>query len=162
VVVSSEFRISDQDRERAARELREHYAAGRLDDDELNERLEAVYAARTERELAETRAELPPLPATLEEQRAELVERRRHLARRVVQQGVGGLGAFVVCTVIWLAAGANGSFWPIWVALLAVVPIVRNGWRLYGPAPELDRVERELARQDRGARRRHRHRGHRL
>ena len=155
--VSSELRVSDQDRDQAARELREHYAAGRLDDDELNARLHAVYAARTDRELAATRAELPPLPATLEDERAELIERRRHLARRVVQQGVGGLGAFVVCTVIWLAAGANGSFWPIWVALLAGVPIVRNAWRLYGPAPELDRVERELARREHGAHRRRRH-----
>src|SRR5204863_6418162 len=53
-------------------------------------------------------------------------------------------GAFLVCTAIWLTSGANGQFWPIWVALVAVIPLVRNGWRLYGPAPELDRVEEEL------------------
>jgi hypothetical protein len=39
---------------------------------------------------------------------------------------------------------------------VAVIPLVRNGWRLYGPAPELDEVERDLAR--RRARERH-HRG---
>jgi hypothetical protein len=43
-----------------------------------------------------------------------------------------------------LVDGASGQFWPIWVALVALIPLVRNGWRLYGPAPEFDRVEREL------------------
>jgi hypothetical protein len=31
---------------------------------------------------------------------------------------------------------------------VAAIPLVRNGWRLYGPAPELDRVEQELARRE--------------
>jgi hypothetical protein len=34
---------------------------------------------------------------------------------------------------------------------VVLIPLLRNSWRLYGPAPELDRVERELeqkARQD--------------
>jgi len=37
------------------------------------------------------------------------------------------------------------------VLLVVLIPLLRNSWRLYGPAPELDRVERELeqkARQD--------------
>jgi hypothetical protein len=49
-------------------------------------------------------------------------------------------------------------FWPIWVALIGVVPLLRNGWRLYGPAPQLDRVERELERRERHAARRGRRR----
>jgi hypothetical protein len=35
------------------------------------------------------------------------------------------------------------------VALITLIPLLRNGWRLYGPAPELDRVERELDRRSR-------------
>jgi hypothetical protein len=35
---SSEFRASDQQRERAALELREHFAAGRITQDELESR----------------------------------------------------------------------------------------------------------------------------
>ena len=63
---------------------------------------------------------------------------------------------FLVCTVIWLVSGAQGQFWPIWAALVALIPLLRNGWRLYGPAPELDQVERDLdSRQRRGE---HRHR----
>ena len=34
-----------------------------------------------------------------------------------------------------------------------MIPLLRNGWRLYGPAPELDRVEEELARRERERRR---------
>ncbi len=60
---------------------------------------------------------------------------------------------FVVCTVIWLASGAHGSFWPAWVAIFPVIALVQNGWRLYGPAPELDVVERELRPGERELRR---------
>lgn len=49
--------------------------------------------------------------------------------------------------MIWLTSGAHGQFWPMWVALVAVIALVRNTWRLYGPAPELERVEAELARR---------------
>ena len=71
----------------------------------------------------------------------------------MIQQTGGGLGLFVLCTAIWAAAGAQGSFWPIWVALAALIPLLRNGWRLYGPAPELDRVEADLTRGCQGKRR---------
>jgi len=150
----SELRVSDQERERVAKEIREHFAAGRLTDDELDQRVAAVYAARTQSELADLRSDLPRLPATRAEQRAELAERRAHLQRRLLQQSGGALGLFVLCTVIWLASGAQGQFWPAWVAVVAAMPLLRNGWRMYGPAPELDRVEQELARRERGEGRR--------
>jgi Domain of unknown function (DUF1707) len=151
---SSELRVSDQERERVAREIREHFAAGRLTDEELDHRLAAVYAARTQSELRGLRSDLPALAATPAEQRAELAQRRGHLQRRLVQQSGGAMAAFVLCTVIWLASGAQGMFWPVWVAVVALMPLLRNGWRMYGPAPELDRVERELARRERGEARR--------
>jgi phage terminase large subunit-like protein len=53
------LRVSDQDREEAARQIREHYAAGRLSEQELNERLESVYAGWTEDDLARMLADLP-------------------------------------------------------------------------------------------------------
>ena len=40
--------------------------------------------------------------------------------------------------------GATGSFWPVWVLIVFVVSVVRNGWALYGPAPDLDAVESQL------------------
>ena len=154
-----DLRVSDQDRERLVAEIREHFAAGRLSEGEMSERVAAAYAARTEGELGVLRADLPVLPATRSEQRAELAARRADLQRRLLQQAGGALVPFAICTVIWLASGASGAFWPIWVVLVAVIPLLRNGWRLYGPAPELDRVERELeerSRRDRMERRRNR------
>jgi catechol 2,3-dioxygenase-like lactoylglutathione lyase family enzyme len=91
------LRASDEQRDRAAAEIREHFAAGRLDDDELAERLEAVYRARTQGELRAVRADLPALPVAARTQaRAELAERRSRLRRQMIQQSGGGLGAFVL------------------------------------------------------------------
>ena len=151
------LRVSDDQRERAAQALREHFAAGRLTQDELDERVQAVYRAQTEQDLRRLLVDLPQLPATPAQQHAELAARRAHLRRRLLQQAGGGLGVFVVLTVIWVAAGASGAFWPAFVLIATVLPLVRNGWRLYGPAPELDRVEQELARRERGRERDTRH-----
>jgi hypothetical protein len=149
-----DLRVSDEERERAAQEIREHFAAGRLSDDELSERLSAVYRSQTAQELRALRADLPQLPATPQQRRAELAERRRLLQRRLLQETGGGVAAFAICTAIWLTSGASGQFWPIWVALVVLIPLLRNGWRLYGPAPDFERVEQELARRERGERRR--------
>jgi hypothetical protein len=156
---STDLRISDQERERASQQLREHFAAGRITEDELNERVQAVYSARTQHDLQAQLSDLPALPATPQETKAELVARRRHLQRRLIQESGGGVVLFTVCTAIWASDGASGQFWPIWVAIVVLIPLIRNAWRLYGPAPEFDRVERELERRSRqGGRHRHRHR----
>jgi hypothetical protein len=147
----SNLRASDEDRERAAKEIREHYASGRLDDDDLSSRLSAAYGAKTQGDLQAVRADLPALPPSAAEQKAELVARRSHLTRRLFQQTGASLGVFIMCTVIWAAAGASGFFWPIFT-LFAILPLIRNGWALYGPAPELDRVERHLQSLERGDR----------
>jgi uncharacterized protein DUF1707 len=54
-----ELRASDADRERIAAALRRHHLDGRLDTDELQERLGRCYAARTTGELAALTADLP-------------------------------------------------------------------------------------------------------
>jgi hypothetical protein len=142
----SELRASDEERERAAAEIRDHFAAGRLTEDEFSERLDAVYRARTQRELGELRADLPALPATRAQMRAEVAERRARLRRQVLQQTGTAFVPFLICTVIWAFAG-GGSFWPAWVALAGIIPLLKYGWRLYGPAPDLDELEAELARR---------------
>jgi hypothetical protein len=161
VEASANVRVSDQEREQTAAVLRDHFAAGRVTQDELNDRVQAVYAARTQRQLADLMVDLPALPATPQQLKAELVERRRHLQRRLFQQAGGAATPFVICVVIWAASGAQGGFWPIWVAIPLIVMLLRNGWRLYGPAPELERVERELERRARHGGRGHGRQGHR-
>lgn len=152
------MRASDAERERVADALREHYAAGRLDSDELSERLDGAYAARTVADLARLSADLPALPPSPAVRRAELVSRRPELGRRLVQRTGGSLSPFVICTVIWLASGAQGAFWPAFLLIFPVLYLVQNAWRLYGPAPDIERVHREL---ERGRRGRHRHRSRR-
>ena len=54
-----EMRVSDAEREAAAAELREHFASGRLTQDELDERLTAVFAAKTRADLNALFTDLP-------------------------------------------------------------------------------------------------------
>ena len=56
-----EMRLSDLDRDRAVDRLSEHYAAGRLDKDEFDERSDAVWTARTAGDLEPLFADLAPL-----------------------------------------------------------------------------------------------------
>ncbi|MEV7428134.1 DUF1707 domain-containing protein [Nocardioides sp. NPDC092400] len=55
----SQLRVSDADRHRTAEVLREAAGEGRLDMDELGERLEAAYAAKTYADLAPLVMDLP-------------------------------------------------------------------------------------------------------
>ncbi len=52
-------RIGDADREAIAAQLREHYADGRLTLDELNERLDQTFAAKTKADLDVVMRDLP-------------------------------------------------------------------------------------------------------
>jgi hypothetical protein len=134
-------RASDQDREQLIAELNEHLVAGRIDIDELERRVKAAYAAGTTGELDALRSDLPVPSRQVALQHAE---RRRQLTRRMIQQSGGSLGAFAVCSVIWAVSGADGQFWPVWVLVVFLLSVVRNGWALYGPAPDLDAVEAQL------------------
>ena len=135
----ADLRASDAQRDRAAAEIREHYAAGRLSEDEFTERLDAVYQARTQGELSELRRDLPALAVDTS---TDLAQRRRKLRGELIQETGAALVPFVICTAIWAFSGAQGSFWPIWVSLIAIIPLIRNGWALYGPGADIDEYER--------------------
>jgi hypothetical protein len=110
-VTSPDQRAADADREQTADRLREAAGDGRLDQDELEERLEAALGAKTYGELAVLTQDLPerpPGPAKREPAwRSEEV--RARLATFIV--------ANVVCISVWLFTGQEGSFWPKWVLL---------------------------------------------
>jgi hypothetical protein len=65
VVAGNEMRVSDGERDAAAAELREHFASGRLDQDELDQRLTATFAARTRGDLSAPFTDLPSGPGGL-------------------------------------------------------------------------------------------------
>jgi len=113
-IPAPELRASDADRERAADELREHYAAGRLTAEEFQERLDAAYAARTTadlaRQLRDLPAQAPPAPRPS----------RRAALGGLAEQAAMSLAVFLVCVAVWALSGADSSFWPKWVAIFAV------------------------------------------
>jgi len=99
----SQLRISDDDRHKVAEVLREAAGEGRIDMDELDERLEATYAARTYADLVpitvdlpvQTAAKLPVQPAaeTTPSQVVPGAAEEKHLA---VLSGVERKGVWVV------------------------------------------------------------------
>jgi Domain of unknown function (DUF1707) len=115
--------------------------AGRLTSEEFEERVDRAYRASTRAELDALKADLPLSPATVE---AALARRRARLRRHLVQEGGAALGVWALCVAIWAAAGASGSFWPIWVIIATLLPLIRDAWRLIGPAPDLDAVEAHI------------------
>ncbi|HEY8303535.1 MAG TPA: DUF1707 domain-containing protein [Solirubrobacteraceae bacterium] len=154
-----QIRVSDAEGERLVEELHEHTVAGRLTSEEYEERLGAVYGARTRADLDALRTDLP---ASTVAARAALVERKSHLRRRLAQEAGGAATASLVCVAIWIASGANGAFWPIWVIIFTVLPLLRDGWRLLGPGSGIDVVEARMqARHERRLARDHRRSRHR-
>src|SRR5690348_13232208 len=74
------LRASDAEREQMAALMRHHYAIGRLDTEEFEERVARCFAATTVGELQELVADLPPsIPGELG--RARTSDRRRLLPR---------------------------------------------------------------------------------
>ena len=62
--LNDRIRISDSDRDRAAAQLRDYYAEGRLTTEELDERVTAALQAQTAGDLRRLMADLPsPVPA---------------------------------------------------------------------------------------------------
>jgi Domain of unknown function (DUF1707) len=141
---SAGLRASDADRERLIAELNEHTVEGRLSTDEFEQRVQAVYAARTITELDTLRRDLPETMAQRAQNRAA---RRSLLTRRLVQETGGSMSVFAVCTAIWLVSGAQGQFWPVWVLIVVVMSLGRSAWALFGPAPDLDAAEQHLDRR---------------
>jgi ferric-dicitrate binding protein FerR (iron transport regulator) len=143
--MAPDLRVSDADRDGVVAELRDHFAAGRLAEDELGERIAAAYAARTAGELAALRADLP-------DPRAQLAAPTpRELARRRVHHDLGAVALVDVgCVAVWLAIGAHGSFWPAWVILGTALAVAYDCWHLLGPTADQVRpdyrtwVERHL------------------
>ena len=88
-------------------------------------------------------------------------QQRRELTKRSLQETGGSAGLFLLCTVIWLASGANGQFWPVWVLIIVALSLARNAWALYGPGADLDAVEADLdARRERRREHAQRHTDH--
>jgi ferric-dicitrate binding protein FerR (iron transport regulator) len=99
-----QIRASDQEREWTVSRLREAYAVGRLDRDELEERSEAAYLARTWGRLSDLTADLP-VAFTGPEGPRDTVSQRRMAERRSRLQAlacVAGVLCLLVATAVHL------------------------------------------------------------
>jgi hypothetical protein len=160
----SSLRVADADREQLVDELREHALAGRLTSEELEERIGGAYSASTRGDLEVLRADLPVSSGSV---KLALVKRKSQLRRRLAQEAGGAIGVSALSVAVWLLTGGrhSGGFWPAWVIAITLLPVIRDSWRLFGPASDLDVVEARLqARHERhltrrGGRGRHRYRG---
>jgi Domain of unknown function (DUF1707)/2TM domain len=140
------LRASDADREQFVEALRQHHAEGRLTTEELAERTERAYAARTFGDLDALATDLPPLrPPT--PRRAPpgspgpspggrppaptQAEAKAALYRSVLW--FGALGVFLV--IIWAMTNFGGYFWPIWPILGFTIAIGWQAFNVYGPRP---------------------------
>jgi hypothetical protein len=142
------LRASDAERERTATLLREHCAAGRITPEELSERLDVAYGARTVAELDALVGDLPPGCSAGPQRPARPPGRER--ARRRVLHAVGVVVlANLACIAVWLATGGDGDFWPKWVLLVSAIRFTFLAWGELGPGAEHDeaRLGRGGARQ---------------
>jgi len=111
----AQLRISDADRHRVAEILREAAGEGRLDLDELDQRLEATYAARTYADLVPITLDLPahphqrPVPARPAASPA-VVPGPDHESHFAILSGLSRKGVWVVprqMTILALMGGAD-------------------------------------------------------
>jgi hypothetical protein len=101
-------RASDEDRERTLRVLRGHYAAGRLEEAELEERVGVATRARFRSEL---RALTFDLPRDVRARGARAVARFDAAMLRLHGAAYAAVNGAMVGT--WALTG-GGEFWPAW------------------------------------------------
>ena len=108
-MVRGSVRASDRERERAVAALRRHYAAGRLETDELEERVTQAYASRWRHELRVLLRDMPFEPPQLDRSRiAAGVDRAQRTVLHLHLVCWVMLNVFVLA--VWAWGNAHGVF----------------------------------------------------
>ncbi|GGK55188.1 hypothetical protein Ppa06_12200 [Planomonospora parontospora subsp. parontospora] len=116
-----QMRASDDDRDRVASVLREHYAQGRLTVEEFDERLEQLYASRTYGELATLTSDLPDVDLRAMQEVAPRPPAKEETEKgRLLAMWTPWALAVSINWGIWFAIGLGDDFdfpypWPLWV-----------------------------------------------
>jgi len=121
-------RVGDDERERVVATLHEHASRGRLDPEELDERVERALGARTRADLESLTRDLPEEAPRRASRPSTAVERfRRHVGIFTVMM--------LFFVAIW-ALGGGGPFWPAWAALGWGIALGIQGVRLLTPGAD--------------------------
>ncbi len=133
---SGQLRIGDAERDAAVSALGEHFAAGRLDEEEHSQRVDGAYAARTRADLDALFSDLPHPEG---EQRAAGLDERPWGQRAWGQEPCGPapwgrrgtfpVGAVLLIIVAGMIFGAITHIPPFFVFPLLVLVVL---WRLGG------------------------------
>ncbi len=119
------LRISNDDRQQFADRLRSAYGEGRITEQELEDRLQAVYEARFESDLVAVTNDLPaPIESPPTISRAG--EMLSGDARRTIRSALQWYFPALICTAIWAITDLGGYFWPIWVFLGLSIPFISS------------------------------------
>jgi Domain of unknown function (DUF1707)/2TM domain len=105
------LRASDAEREHHVELLREHAGEGRLTPEELSERLDRVYEARTRGELSAVLDDLPAIRPARDRVAGAAGDRAGFYSHLTTYLLVN-----LMLIGIWAATGA-GYFWPVWPLL---------------------------------------------
>jgi hypothetical protein len=117
-----DVRASDAEREQTVRALRTHYAAGRIDRAELEQRVEHAYGAASRAKLHLLLADLPPSYG------GRIARRLYRLQRELLPYHAGAYVSINgALTAIWAATG-EGRFWPAGVLAPTTVLIVSHAF----------------------------------
>jgi class 3 adenylate cyclase len=108
--------ISDAERNAAVERLNGAFADGRLTHEEYTDRLDQIYQARTDVELAACFRGLPGVLTRPPKAKLTLRRRSEHL--------VEASSPALICTAIWAMTSAPGYFWPMWVWLPTGITVI--------------------------------------
>lgn len=110
MAAGNEMRVSDAEREAAAAELQEHFASGRLTQDELDERLAAAFTAKTRGDLNALFADLPSSGGWAGAGAGSGAREHENAQRVTVGRGIGRLVAATVLIWLLFIVGILGVF----------------------------------------------------
>jgi hypothetical protein len=120
------LRASDADRDAVVDRLREAAGEGRLEPDELEQRVDGALRARTYGDLAKLLADLPPggrMPVARSRRRTNQPARSAVLGAGMVVAVTAVVAVVVVVAMLVLAAAA------LWVSLVLCWIVCRGLWR---------------------------------
>lgn len=119
-ITQGSVRVGDAERDAAARALGEHFAQGRLDRDEYDQRVDVALAARTRGELARVFRDLPSAALPFTSPPAP----RARMARRTARRRVPVLPLLMILLGVWLFVG---QWWVLFAGFGALLLARRVG-----------------------------------